>query len=91
MATTDGPSDAAPAAGPGLSGSLWWALPMLLAFSAGLAGVLIVIGVAVVHTKSWLGGRWEQSRLYRALPLLSAVLVTGMGLWLCYSSVHGGP
>jgi ABC-type nickel/cobalt efflux system permease component RcnA len=69
---------------------LAWALPLLLAFSAGLAGVLVLIGILVVRTRALAGARWERSRLYRALPLLSAVAVTALGLCLCYSSVHGG-
>jgi nickel/cobalt exporter len=67
---------------------LWLALPMLLAFSAGLAGVLIAIGILVVRVKGFAGSHWGQSRLLRALPVISAVLVTGLGLWLCYDSVH---
>ena len=68
----------------------WLALPMLLAFSAGLAGILVAIGIVVVRTKALAGKRWEKSRLFRALPLVSSVLVTCLGLWLCYKSVHGG-
>jgi hypothetical protein len=63
---------------------------MLLAFSAGLAGVLILIGLLVVHTRTLVGPRLENGPLLRALPLLSALVVTGMGLWLCYSSLHPG-
>jgi ABC-type nickel/cobalt efflux system permease component RcnA len=69
---------------------LWLGLPLLLAFSAGLAGVLIAIGVGVVWTRDWAGARWGERpgvlRLVRALPLASAVLITLMGLWLCYDS-----
>jgi ABC-type nickel/cobalt efflux system permease component RcnA len=64
------------------------ALPMLLAFSAGLASVLIGIGILVVRVKGFAGSHWGESRLFRALPVISAVLVTGLGLWLCYDSVH---
>jgi ABC-type nickel/cobalt efflux system permease component RcnA len=67
---------------------LWLGLPLLLAFSAGLASVLIVIGILVVHVKGFASSRMGESRLIRALPLISAVLVTGLGLWLCYESVH---
>jgi ABC-type nickel/cobalt efflux system permease component RcnA len=71
---------------------LWLALPLLLAFSAGLAGVLVAVGVAVVQTRKWAGARWgnlERFRgLERALPLASAAVVTAMGLWLCFESVH---
>jgi ABC-type nickel/cobalt efflux system permease component RcnA len=66
---------------------LWLALPLLLAFSAGLAGVLIVIGILVVQVKGFatarLGSRW-----FKSLPLVSAILVILLGLFLCYRSVH---
>ncbi len=64
------------------------ALPLLLAFSAGLAGVLIAIGVAVIYLKGFAGSRWGQGRFIQSLPLASAVVITAMGLWLCYDSVH---
>jgi nickel/cobalt exporter len=70
---------------------LWLALPLLLAFSAGLAGVLIVIGLAVVYLKGFSGSRWGHGRLFRSLPLVSAAVVTGLGLWLCYDSTHPEP
>jgi ABC-type nickel/cobalt efflux system permease component RcnA len=73
---------------------LWLAFPLLLAFSAGLASVLVAVGVAVVQAKKWAGSRWGAAdrfrRVERVLPLVSALVVTGMGLWLCYESVHPG-
>jgi nickel/cobalt exporter len=69
---------------------LWLALPLLLAFSAGLAGVLVAIGIVVVKARGLLGSHWGESAFVRALPLVSAVLVTGLGLWMCYDSLHGG-
>ena len=74
------------------AGKLWLALPLLLAFSAGLAGVLVAIGVGVVYASNFAGRRWggtERLRpLVRALPLVSAAFITLMGLWLCYGSFH---
>ena len=74
------------------AGRLWLGLPLLLAFSAGLAGVLVAIGVAVVHARNFAGKRWggaERLRpVLRALPIASAVFITVMGLWLCYGSLH---
>jgi ABC-type nickel/cobalt efflux system permease component RcnA len=74
---------------------LWLGLPLLLAFSAGLAGVLIALGVAVVHARKLAVDRWGDGpalrRVARALPLLSAVVITALGLWLCFESVHAGP
>jgi ABC-type nickel/cobalt efflux system permease component RcnA len=64
------------------------ALPLLLAFSAGLAAVLIAIGIGVVYVKGFAGSHWGDSRLFRALPLISAALVTLLGFWLCYASVN---
>jgi ABC-type nickel/cobalt efflux system permease component RcnA len=64
------------------------ALPLLLAFSAGLAGVLVAIGVAVVSAKGLVSARWHDSRLVKSLPIISAVLVTVMGLWLCRDSLQ---
>jgi ABC-type nickel/cobalt efflux system permease component RcnA len=67
---------------------LWLAVPMLLAFSAGLAGVLVLVGILVVKAKTIAEGRWGESRFFRALPVLSAVVVMGLGVWLCLDGVN---
>lgn len=67
----------------------WIALPTVLAFSAGLAGVLVLIGIMVVQVPRFARSGWGHGRLVRALPLLSALVITAMGLWLCYEGVHG--
>jgi ABC-type nickel/cobalt efflux system permease component RcnA len=67
---------------------LWLALPMLLAFSAGLAGVLVLVGILVVHARGLLGSHWGEGRLIRALPLISALVITLLGLWMCYDARH---
>ncbi len=74
------------------SGHVQLGLPLLLAFSAGLASVLVVLGLMVVGatriarlaapTSNWLGA------LVRPLPILSAVIVFLMGLWLCYGALN---
>jgi nickel/cobalt exporter len=64
------------------------ALPALLAFSGGLAAVLVVVGLLVVQSKGFAGGRWGESRLFQALPLASAAVITVLGLWLSYDSLH---
>jgi ABC-type nickel/cobalt efflux system permease component RcnA len=66
---------------------LWAGLPLLLAFSAGLAGVLVLIGVLVVKLKGFGGSRWGSGRLTRALPLVSAAIITVIGIWLCVDSI----
>jgi nickel/cobalt exporter len=65
------------------------AVPLLLAFSTGLAAVLVLIGVAVVRFKHLAGGYWSETRFFRALPVVSAAWVFGLGLWLCYASARG--
>jgi ABC-type nickel/cobalt efflux system permease component RcnA len=67
---------------------LWIALPLLLAFSAGLASVLIAIGLAVVYAKGAAGNRFANSRIWQALPLISAALLIVLGLMLCRQSLQ---
>ena len=67
---------------------LWLALPMLLAFSAGLAAVLVVIGILVVHARKLLDTRWSNSRVVRLLPIASALFITGMGVLVCFQGVQ---
>jgi ABC-type nickel/cobalt efflux system permease component RcnA len=74
-----------------LMGKLDLALPLLLAFSAGLAGVLVLVGVLVVHVRGFAQSRWGEGRLVRSLPILSALALTVLGFWLCYESVHASP
>jgi ABC-type nickel/cobalt efflux system permease component RcnA len=69
---------------------LWLALPLLLAFSAGLAGVLVLIGIAVVCARSRVSSRWSESWVWRLLPLASAAVLLVMGLWLCRDSLAPG-
>jgi len=73
------------------AGLLAFALPLLLAFSAGLAAVLVAIGIVVVKARGVLGRQWGEGRLFKALPIVSAALVTCVGLWLCYHSLPTGP
>jgi ABC-type nickel/cobalt efflux system permease component RcnA len=68
---------------------LWMAVPLLLAFSAGLAGVLVLLGIMVVKFRRFASSRWGESRWVRALPVVSALLVTALGFWLCYDSLPG--
>jgi len=72
------------------NGAMARALPLVLAFSAGLAAVLVAIGMLVVTSKRFAGSHFGGSRLFHFLPFLSAILVTGIGLWLCYDAVHSG-
>jgi len=53
-----------------------------VAFSLGLAGVLMAIGMAVLYAKSWLPDPAGASKhpLFRLLPVMSAAVVVCLGL-----------
>lgn len=72
---------------------MWLGLPLLLAFSAGLASVLVLLGVSVVHARNFAISRWgageRLEQVSRVLPLVSAGVIALMGLWLCFSSIAG--
>ena len=75
------------------SGRLWLGLPLLVAFSAGLAAVLVAFGVVVVRSGDFVRARMlaDSQRLRgltRLLPILAAVLVLCVGVWLCYSGAR---
>ncbi len=70
---------------------IWLALPLVLAFSAGLASVLVLLGILVVRARGFATSRWSEGGFVRALPVLSAVAVTLLGFWLCYEAVRSRP
>ena len=55
---------------------------MLAAFSIGLAGVLMAIGMMVLYAKSWLPDPVSASRhpAFRLVPVLSAAIIVCIGL-----------
>jgi nickel/cobalt exporter len=67
---------------------LWLGVPLLLAFSLGLAAVLVALGVAVVRLTKLGSGQFAESRWFRALPVFSAMIITGIGVWLCADSLR---
>lgn len=60
-----------------------FAIPLLVAFSAGLGAVLVLLGVSVVYAHRAGATRFQESRLFRMLPTVSAALLLALGLWLC--------
>jgi nickel/cobalt exporter len=65
------------------AGKLAWALPLLFAFSVGLAGVLVLLGMTVVLATRASGRRYGESTWFRCLPVISAMALVFVGLWLC--------
>jgi ABC-type nickel/cobalt efflux system permease component RcnA len=74
---------------------LWLGVPLLLAFSAGLAGVLVALGVAVVRAgeaaRARLGDKERFQKLINALPILSAAVITVLGLVLTFAAARSAP
>jgi ABC-type nickel/cobalt efflux system permease component RcnA len=68
-------------------GEFWIVLPALLAFSAGLAAVLVLIGVLVVQVPKFTQSRLGDGRVIHALPVASALVIIAIGVWLCYKTV----
>jgi nickel/cobalt exporter len=62
-------------------------LSLIIAFSLGLALVLIVIGLVMVHSRRLFEKMDAFSRLAPAMPLISATVVVGVGVWLTVSAV----
>jgi nickel/cobalt transporter (NicO) family protein len=57
-------------------------LILLVAFSLGLAGVLMSIGLLVLYAKHWLPdpGKAARHPVFRLVPVLSAVVIVCIGL-----------
>ncbi|NDJ35277.1 MAG: hypothetical protein GYB64_11480 [Chloroflexi bacterium] len=64
-------------------------LTLVTTFSLGLAAVLIVIGVAVVRSRGFLSTLDGFKQATAALPLVSAVIVLGLGLLVTGNAVAG--
>lgn len=70
------------------AGKLGFAVPLLLAFSLGLALVLIALGITVVLATRAGSRRYGERRWFQLLPILSSALLIGMGIWLCREGIQ---
>lgn len=70
------------------AGQLVAAVPLLFAFSAGLASVLVALGVAVVFAHRAGGKAFGERRWFRMLPVASAALLVGLGVWFSRDGVQ---
>ena len=64
-------------------------LLLILAFSAGLAAVLIALGVAVVRARDLVARAADRPRWVDRLPVASSVVVTLLGLGIALSALRG--
>jgi nickel/cobalt exporter len=65
-----------------------FAIPLLLAFSAGLGTVLVVLGISVVYAYRIGASRFRDHRWFGVLPMVSAVFLIGVGFWLCKQAIR---
>ena len=59
-----------------------WGLVLIVAFSAGLALTLTLLGVAVVRGAGWLTRRPQFDRFARYAPLVTAAAISVIGAWM---------
>ena len=71
-----------------LAKKLWLGLPLILAFSLGLASVLVGMGILVVKFKRFANSRWGRGRFIKALPLVAALATLLLGLWMCREALR---
>jgi ABC-type nickel/cobalt efflux system permease component RcnA len=64
------------------------AIPLLVAFSAGLAVVLIALGVGVVYANRAGGRRFGERRWFKALPIATALLLLLLGVWFTRDGIQ---
>jgi ABC-type nickel/cobalt efflux system permease component RcnA len=64
-----------------------WGLVLVLAFSAGLAGLLSVIGVLVVHARRLVDRVPLEGRLAAVVPVASALFILGLGVVLTLRAI----
>ena len=65
---------------------------LIAAFSLGLAGVLVIVGLTMVHAKRWLTPRLQaKSHVVSRLPLLSSAFMVIVGLGIAVSAFASAP
>jgi nickel/cobalt transporter (NicO) family protein len=72
------------------AGRAAFGIVLVVAFGLGMALVMAGVGLALVHARGWLergGSPLLVRRLSAQAPLVAAVLITGLGLWLTVQAV----
>ncbi|HWP90786.1 MAG TPA: sulfite exporter TauE/SafE family protein [Thermodesulfobacteriota bacterium] len=65
-------------------------LVLILAFSIGLALVLMAIGLMMVYARRFMERFNDQERLMRTLPLISSIVISILGFAIAVQSLVGG-
>jgi nickel/cobalt exporter len=65
-----------------------YGLVLIVAFSLGLASVLTAVGLAFVYGGKLLGKTGSATKLLRFFPVVSALVITVLGLGICYQALQ---
>lgn len=65
-----------------------YGLVLIVAFSLGLASVLTAVGLAFVYGGKLIGKASGANSLLRVIPVLSALVITVLGLGICYQALQ---
>lgn len=65
-----------------------YGLVLITVFSLGLASVLTAVGLAFVYGGKLMDRMPNANRALRVLPVLSALVITGLGLAICYQALQ---
>jgi ABC-type nickel/cobalt efflux system permease component RcnA len=68
-------------------GRVGYGLALVVAFSVGLAATLTAVGLLFVYAKRFIERPMRESRLVRALPVASALVIACLGAALCYEAL----
>lgn len=69
------------------AGRVAYGLALVVAFSVGLAATLTAVGLAFVYAARFVKRPAGESRLLKALPIASALVIAGLGAAICYEAV----
>lgn len=69
-------------------GQIESAVYLLLSFSAGLAGALVLVGILAVNLRGFLASRLGSGHIVRALPVVSAAAIFAVGIYLCTTTLR---
>ena len=64
---------------------------LVLAFSVGLAATLTAVGLAFLYARDKLGATRVSPRWRRRLPIVSAGVITAVGIAMCYGAIVSAP
>lgn len=66
-----------------------YGLVLTLAFSVGLAATLTAVGLLFLYGgRIFNGSKLKENRIFKTVPVVSALVIACLGAWICYSSMR---